>query len=79
MAAMRPGHRLTQPGVQGIVERGVFFHSVHAVEWYLSLERWLSLHAFSLRNYRTAMYSATDSQLLSVNQLISCGRGVRQH
>ena len=43
MSSMSPGERLTQPDVQGIVERGSFFHSVHAFEWYLSLEPWLPL------------------------------------
>ncbi len=65
---MRPGQRLTQPIVQGIVEKGSSFHSVHGFEWYLSLERWLPLHLSHLRNYRTASYPAPCNQLLSVNQ-----------
>lgn len=41
MSFMTPGERLTQPTVQGIIERGAFIHGVLAFEWYLSLERWL--------------------------------------
>ncbi len=41
MSSMSPGDRLTQPTVQGIIERGAFIHGVLAFEWYLSLERWL--------------------------------------
>jgi hypothetical protein len=60
---------LTQPIVQGIVERGRFFHSVHGFEWYLSLERYLPLYPSNLRNHRTAKHTATCNQLLSVNQV----------
>lgn len=36
MSSMSPGDRLTQPTVQGIIERGAFIHGVLAFEWYKS-------------------------------------------
>lgn len=69
MAALRPGHRLTQPRVQGIVEEGVF-HSVHGFEWYLSLERWLSLDLFNLHNHSIERLFGSQNQLLSVKYLV---------
>lgn len=43
MGFVAPGAGLTQPGIQGIVETGVFFTAFNEFEWYLILERWLPL------------------------------------
>jgi len=71
MTQVCPGHGLTHPDFQGIVQTGAFFHSIHDLSG-ISSENARSLHLFSdAQIIAWQAFQEIRSRLLSVNQVLS--------